>query len=43
MNGKAAARFLIPFASIKVALKGGLDFDGVPIPLDLDADVLPKE
>jgi LEA14-like dessication related protein len=41
--GKAAARFLIPFASIKVALKGGLDFDGVPIPLDLDADVLPKE
>lgn len=41
--GKAAARFLIPFASIKVAIKGGLDFDGVPVPLDLDADVLPKE
>jgi LEA14-like dessication related protein len=40
--GKAAARFLLPFASIKVALKGGLDFDGVPLPLDLDADVLPK-
>ncbi|HSM91574.1 MAG TPA: LEA type 2 family protein [Anaeromyxobacteraceae bacterium] len=40
--GKAAARFLLPFASIKVALKGGIDFDGVPIPLDLDADVLPK-
>lgn len=40
--GKAAARFLLPFASLKVALKGGFDFDGVPIPLDLDADVLPK-
>lgn len=41
--GKAAARFLIPFASIKVELRGGLDFEGMPIPLDLDADVLPKE
>jgi LEA14-like dessication related protein len=40
--GKAAARFLLPFASLKVALKGGFDFDGLPIPLDLDADVLPK-
>jgi LEA14-like dessication related protein len=40
--GKAAARFLLPFARLKVELKGGLDFDGVPIPLDLDADVLPK-
>jgi LEA14-like dessication related protein len=37
--GKAAARFLIPFASMKVELKGGLDFEGMPIPLDLDADV----
>jgi hypothetical protein len=41
--GKAAARFLLPFASMKVALKGGFDFEGMPIPLDLDADVLPKE
>ncbi|MGB8931448.1 MAG: LEA type 2 family protein [Anaeromyxobacteraceae bacterium] len=40
--GKAAARFLLPFASLKVALKGGFNFDGVPIPLDLDANVLPK-
>ena len=40
--GKAAARFLLPFASLKVALKGGFNFDGVPLPLDLDADVLPK-
>jgi len=40
--GKAAARFLLPFASLKVELKGGLDFEGVPVPLDLDADVLPK-
>ena len=37
--GKAAARFLLPFASLKVELKGGIDFDGMPIPLDLDADV----
>lgn len=41
--GKAAARFLIPFSGVKVELKGGLDFDGVPLPLDLDAEVLPKE
>ncbi len=37
--GKAAARFLVPFASMKVELKGGIDFEGMPIPLDLDADV----
>lgn len=37
--GKAAARFLIPFASMKVELKGQLTFDGVPVPLELDADV----
>jgi LEA14-like dessication related protein len=40
--GKTAARFLLPFASLDVALKGGFNFDGVPIPLDLKADVLPK-
>lgn len=37
--GKAAARFLVPFASMKVELKGGFDFEGMPIPLDLEADV----
>jgi LEA14-like dessication related protein len=41
--GKAAARFLLPFASLKVELKGQFDFDGVPIPLDLDADVTPAK
>jgi LEA14-like dessication related protein len=41
--GKAAARFLLPFASLKAELKGGIDFEGVPIPLDLDADVLPSK
>lgn len=40
--GKAAAKFLVPFSSLKVELKGGLDFEGMPIPLDLDADVQPK-
>lgn len=40
--GKAAARFLLPFASLDAELKGGFNFDGVPIPLDLKADVLPK-
>jgi LEA14-like dessication related protein len=37
--GKAAARFLVPFSSMKVELKGGFDFEGFPLPLDLDADV----
>lgn len=40
--GKAAARFLLPFVGIEVKLRGGLDFEGMPVPLDLDADVLPK-
>ncbi len=40
--GKAAAKFLVPFSSMKVELRGGIDFEGMPIPLDLDADVLPK-
>lgn len=40
--GQVAARFLLPFASIKAELRGGFDFGGFPIPLDLDADVLPK-
>jgi LEA14-like dessication related protein len=37
--GKAAAGFLIPFKSKKVELKGHFEFDGVPVPIDLDADV----
>lgn len=40
--GKAAARFLLPFVGIEVKLRGGLDFEGMPVPLDLDANVLPK-
>ncbi len=40
--GKAAASFLIPFKSKKVELKGHFEFDGVPVPLDLDADVTPE-
>jgi LEA14-like dessication related protein len=41
--GKAAASFLIPFKSKKVELKGHFEFDGVAVPLDLDADVEGKE
>jgi len=41
--GKAAAGFLIPFKSKKVELKGRFEFDGVPVPLDLDADVVSEK
>ena len=39
--GKAAARFLLPFASLDVGVRGEAVFDGVPVPLDLAASVLP--
>jgi LEA14-like dessication related protein len=41
--GKAAASFLIPFKSKKVELQGHFEFDGVAVPLDLDADVVPEK
>jgi LEA14-like dessication related protein len=40
--GKAAARFLLPFASLDVSLRGHVEFDGVPVPLDLAAAVVPQ-
>ncbi len=39
--GKAAARLLIPFTSVDVAVKGEAVFGGVPIPLDLATNILP--
>jgi len=39
--GKAVARLLIPFSSLKVAVKGEAVFGGVPVPLDLTTDILP--
>ena len=39
--GKAAARLLIPFTSLDVALKGEAVFGGVPVPLDLATSILP--
>jgi LEA14-like dessication related protein len=41
--GKAAARFLLPFASMKVELKGGFTFDGVPVPLDLEPEIVSEK
>jgi len=40
--GKAAARLLIPFTSLDVAVKGEASFGGVPVPLDLSTSILPK-
>jgi LEA14-like dessication related protein len=40
--GKAAARFLLPFASLDVGVRGEAVFGGVPVPLDLAASVLPR-
>lgn len=39
--GKAVAKLLIPFTSLKVALKGEAVFGGVPVPLDLTTSILP--
>lgn len=39
--GKAAARLLIPFTSVDVAVKGEAVFGGVPVPLDLATSILP--
>jgi LEA14-like dessication related protein len=39
--GKAAARLLIPFSSLDVAVKGEAVFGGVPVPLDLSTNILP--
>jgi LEA14-like dessication related protein len=39
--GKAAARLLIPFTSLDVAVRGEAVFGGVPVPLDLSTSILP--
>jgi len=39
--GKAAARLLLPFTSLDVAVKGEAVFGGVPVPLDLATSILP--
>lgn len=39
--GKAAARLLLPFSSVDVAVKGEAVFGGVPVPLDLATSILP--
>jgi hypothetical protein len=39
--GKAAARMLLPFTSLDVAVKGEAHFGGVPVPLDLATNILP--
>jgi LEA14-like dessication related protein len=39
--GRAAARLLIPFTSLDVAVKGEAVFGGVPVPLDLATSILP--
>jgi hypothetical protein len=39
--GKAAARMLLPFSSLDVAVKGEARFGGVPVPLELATNILP--
>jgi LEA14-like dessication related protein len=39
--GTAAARLLLPFTSLDVAIRGQAVFDGVPVPLDLSSDLVP--
>jgi LEA14-like dessication related protein len=39
--GKAAAKLLIPFASMDVGIRGEAVFGGVPVPLDLATSILP--
>jgi LEA14-like dessication related protein len=39
--GKAAARLLLPFTSLDVAVRGEAVFGGVPVPLDLTTTLLP--
>jgi LEA14-like dessication related protein len=41
--GKAAARLLLPFASLDVGVKGEAVFGGVPVPLDLATSILPAK
>lgn len=39
--GTAAARLLLPFTSLDVAVRGQAVFDGVPVPLDLSSSLVP--
>jgi LEA14-like dessication related protein len=39
--GAAAARLLLPFTSLDVAIRGQAVFDGVPVPLDLSSSLVP--
>jgi LEA14-like dessication related protein len=39
--GSAAARLLLPFTSLDVAIRGQAVFDGVPVPLDLSSSLVP--
>lgn len=39
--GSAAARLLLPFTSLDVAVRGEAVFDGVPVPLDLSSSLVP--
>jgi LEA14-like dessication related protein len=39
--GKAAARLLLPFASLDVGVRGQAEFGGVPVPLDLGTSIVP--
>jgi len=39
--GTAAARLLLPFTSLDVAVRGEAVFDGVPVPLDLSSSLVP--
>ena len=38
--GKAAARLMLPFASLDVGVRGHAEFGGVPVPLDLDTSIV---
>lgn len=41
--GKAAARLMLPFASLDLAVRGEAVLGGVPVPLDLQGSLLPKD
>lgn len=38
--GKAAARLMLPFASLDVGVRGQAEFGGVPVPLDLGTSIV---
>jgi hypothetical protein len=40
-TGTAAARLLLPFTSLDVAVRGEAVFDGVPVPFDLSSSLVP--